>query len=209
MGLYKRTSLKVNNAPAYRQVHDINETDPHYLYKYDDGDWQIGEELGGSSAGLYNTNSSPAPPRSGWKYWNGDEWRSDTELTAKPISDTSTLICPVININASGIAEEKSSDYMGQFTLTSKFSAGHPVYANTRGKKLRVHPGFSVWGVGDSVESGDDGIHSGGAGTLCPASARSRYNKRDNYDSWQYVDDNFEWQDGDIEVTCTDPKIIC
>ena len=213
MGLYKRTSVKVNNAPAYQQLHDFHGTDTYFMYKYEDGDWQIGDELGGYSGilgvGLYNTNSSPAPPMSGWQYWNGDEWILDPELTAKPISDASAFLCPVINIKASGIAAEEWSVIMGQFTITSQFSSGHPVYTNTRGYKLRVHPEFSVWGVGDSVESGADGIHSGGAGSLCPASARSRYNNLHNYDSWQYVDDAFEWQDGDIEVTCTDPNIIC
>ena len=58
------------------------------------------------------------------------------------------------------------------------------------------------------METTSGWIQSGAAPGLCPASARSRYNKRFNRDSWQYVDGG-EWHDGDITVTCSDPNIDC
>ena len=128
MGLYQVMSENYNSAPAYRQVHNVSETKANYIFKSDSGNWLAGEELGNSSyVYLKNSNSSPAPPRSGWQYWDGSEWRSDPDLSIVTISDTSTHICPVINISARGAAAKKQPDALGQFTLTNQFSAGRPV----------------------------------------------------------------------------------
>ena len=208
MGLYQLIQQH-NQSPAYKQVkHNIIGTRAAYIYKSDSGNWFAGKELGASSGGLRNTNSSPAPPRSGWQYGDDDgEWVSDPDLTVMTISDTSTLICPVINIRASGAAARKVPDYLGEFTITSQYSAGRPVWRNNRGKYLRVPAGKTTWGVVDNVEINGAGIRSGVAPGLCPASARSRYSKRFNINSWQYSDNG--WHDGDITVTCSDQNIDC
>ena len=209
MGLYQVMSVNYNSAPAYRQVHNVIATKSYYLYKYDTGAWHVSDELGDSGGGLFNSNTSPAPPRSGWQYWevNIGEDRADPNLSIVTISDTSTRICPIINISARGAAARKVPDYLGRFTITNQFSAGRPVYRNNRGKYLRVLPGTPDWSVSDNVVTDDQRIWSGAAAGLCPASDRSRYNKRRNINSWQYWDNG--WRDGDITVTCTDPNIIC
>ena len=198
-----------NSAPAYRQVHNVSATEPDYIFRISNGDWVAGKELGDSrNAGLGNSNKSPAPPRSGWKYWDTNEWRSDPYLSIVTISDTSTRICPVIDIQATGAAAREVSDYLGQFSITTQFSTGRPMWRNNRGKYLRVHPDSTAWGVVDNVETNFARIRSGAAGGLCPASSRSRYHKRFNYNSWQYWDGD-EWREGDITVTCNNPNIIC
>ena len=207
MGLYQLIQ-QYNQSPAYRQVHNIIGTKAAYIYKSDSGNWLANHELGDSSGGLRNTNSSPAPPRSGWQYARSGEFVSDPDLTVVTISDTSTLICPVINIQASGEADRKVPDYLGQFTITSQFSAGRPVWRNNKGKYLSVHPDKVNWRVTNNVEDTAAGIQSGVAPGLCPASARSRYNKRFNINSWKYWDGD-EFRDGDITVTCSDPNIVC
>ena len=35
IGLYELMSVKHNNAPAYRQLHNVTGTQPHYIYKND------------------------------------------------------------------------------------------------------------------------------------------------------------------------------
>ena len=206
MGLYQMMSVKYNSAPAYGQVHNVIATKRHYIYKHKNGDWVAGVGLGGLF-GLYNSNRSPAPPRSGWQYYGDGEWRSDPDLSIVTISDTSTLICPVITIKATGVAARERPDYLGQFTITNQFSAGRPVWRNNKGKYLLVHADGVSWYVGDNVETGEGEIQSGAAPGLCPASPRSRYNKRLNQNSWQYGDGH-NWYDGDITVTCNS-DIVC
>ena len=82
------------------------------------------------------------------------------------------------------------------------------MWRNNKGKYLSVHRDGVNWLVGDNVETTGAGIVSGAAPGLCPASPRSRYNKRFNGNSWRYWD-GLNWHDGDITVTCTDPNIIC
>jgi len=213
MGLYQVMSVNYNSAPAYRQVHNVSGTEPHYIFKSDK--WYAGPELGNiNKRALKNSNSSPAPPRSGWQYNAGDgEFVSDPNLSIVTISDTSNRICPVINIRARGAAARKVPDALGRFTITNQFSVGRPVWRNNKGKYLSAHPGSSSWLVRDNVETAAGWIQSGAAPGLCPASARSRYNKRGNQNSWQYYDGGLfgigsKWRDGDITVTCN-RNIVC
>ena len=84
----------------------VTETQPVYLYKSDLGNW-LASEMFGKSKGVYlrNTNSSPAPPRSGWQYADGaGGWLSDWQLSVVSVSDTTDIICPVVTISATGEA---------------------------------------------------------------------------------------------------------
>ena len=152
MGLYQRMSSDYNKAPAYRQLNTVTRTQPAYLYKADFGYWLAGLKLGGSGAGLQNTNRSPAPPRSGWQYYNGSGWHTDRLLSVVSISDTTDLICTLVNISATGAAARRvPPDYLGQYRITEDYSAGRPIYKNSRNKYLYV-PGRKVtWHVGDTA----------------------------------------------------------
>ena len=59
---------------------------------------------------------------------------------------------------------------------------------NNNNRYLYVHPDSFTWLVSDNLETRSGVIRSGSAPGLCPASERSRYNKRTNVNSWQYWD---------------------
>ena len=83
------------------------------------------------------------------------------------------------------------------------------MYVNKNNKYLLVQDDTVSWHVTNSVETDVAGIKSGSAPDLCPASARSTYNKWQNIKSWQYVDSSDQWRDGDITVTCDLDNILC
>ena len=209
MGLYKLSSYH-NNAPAYKQLHNVPGTKPWFIYKHDIGSWLVGPELG-TSRGIYlkNIDSSPSPPRSGWQYFDDDDvWTSDPELRIINVKNTTNFICPVVTITASGEAARKQSDSLGHFRLTGEYSAGRPIYINSNNKYLLVHPGSINWFVGDNVDRIAGWIKAGSAPGLCPASPRSTVNKRLNRNSWQYWDGS-EWLDGEISVSCDHENMLC
>ena len=81
MGLYKLMSRRHNNAPAYQQLNTVSGKQSRYIYKYDADTWLGGLKLGSSSGYLYNRDSSPAPPISGWQYGRNCICASDSLLS--------------------------------------------------------------------------------------------------------------------------------
>ena len=125
MGLYKLMSRRHNNAPAYQQLNTVSGKQSCYIYKYDAETWLGGLKLGPSGGYLYNRDSSPAPPISGWQYGKNGKWASDSLLSVIAITDTLKLICPSITIDARwDSAEEGSTVQDVQFipTATTNFS---------------------------------------------------------------------------------------
>ena len=143
--------MKYNNAPAYEQLHDVTGTQGNHIHLADDGVWYVGHELGISTGGLRNINSTNFPPKHGWEYWNGEEWISDQELSIKTVTDISILICPSVTITASGETENLWPQYLGQFKPTSQFSGGRPIFSNSSGNLLLVVPGTTAWAVQDNL----------------------------------------------------------
>ena len=180
MGFYKLMSRRHNNAPAYQQLNTVSGKQSCYIYKYDADTWLGGLKLGSSSGYLYNRDSSPAPPISGWQYGKNGKWASDSLLSVIAITDTLKLICPSITINARWD------------------SAGRPVYTNSNNKFLFVDPDGVDWIVADNIETAGAVMRSDPASGLCPASERCiRY--------W----DGEEWKGGYITVTCNIQNISC
>ena len=197
--------MQWNNCPAYRQRHTVANkllaffvgtyTQPQYLYKDEDGDWCVGEELGGSSSlGLLNRTKTDSVPNTDWLYGDGKEWTSDPKLT---VSTSLPSVCPEINISLHGAAARAQSRAGGEYKPTGEWSSGHPVFSNGE-LYLRVRSRGTAWYVSSRPESGYARSRSGSV-TWCPTNPRAAFSHRDNIRSWQYADSG-AWHDGDIHV---------
>jgi len=226
MGLYKLMPQSHNNAPAYESLHTLPGKQQNYLYYqmnedyYEANDdvpdesedwWCVASvKMLGENTCVYsnlNTEDSSTLPQSGWEYWNGN-WTVDPDLSFVAVTDISKLICPVVTIRASGKAVKKRSRMLGKFRLTGQFSLGRPIYVNKHDKYLFVHPDYLTWTVTDSLWDKRGHLKSASASGLCPSSARSTWNMKDEVYSWQYQFRN-EWHEGDIIVTCDYQNIFC
>ena len=66
---------------------------------------------------------------------------------------------------------------------------------------------YISWAVRDEIDDTEAGIISGGgANSLNPADPRAVYSVRNNYTSWQYVNNANGWNSGDISVKCVKEK---
>ena len=216
LGLYQLMETQHNNAPIYKQLHNVsvhNKVQQHYIYLAD-GTTSVEDRL-------RNCNNGSMLPRSGWEYYDGKGHTLDPELNIKTVADVNSLICPSVTITASGEAARLRPKYLGQFKPTSQFSAGRPIFRNSHGKYLLVVPGYTSWGVcEENVKRFQDKktgrvlvytnlnsclirLSSGSAPDLNPASVRAKNNKRIQQTTWQYRQHfNLNWHDGDIQVSC-------
>ena len=111
MGFYQRMEKPFNNAPAYKQLHNVTVigSQGEYIYRADEGMWVIGKELGkpgNPTRGFRNIRSTKTLPTSGWEFINmeieiGSKWIKDIELNIEVITNISSLICPLIFNNYS------------------------------------------------------------------------------------------------------------
>ena len=78
MGVYlKNDSQPYNNRPIYQL-----DRGGKYLFYADNGLWLIGSTPSGSSGGIKTVQQGLlTPPAAGWKYWDGNSWNDDTQLT--------------------------------------------------------------------------------------------------------------------------------
>ena len=67
---------------------------------------------------------------------------------------------------------------------------------------LTVATGKTSWAIRSAADNKASYVHSASAGTSCPSSSSSSVSKREGWNSWRYYDNN-KWQDGDIEVSCS------
>jgi len=187
------TTSRSTTTVAYRQRHSVDNTQPLYLYRDENGDWCVGRYLlvGSSPSGLLNRTKSDSVPSTNWLYYDGEEMQSDPELT---VSTSLPSICPVINISLHGAAARVQPRAGGEYRPTGEWSAGHPVFFNGH-RYLCVMPGRTVWSVGTSPHSTVSKLQSGSV-TWCPTSPRAALNQRVNMSSWQYSDSG-DWQDGE------------
>ena len=211
LGLYKLLSRRHNNAPVYKQFHTGTDGTQIFMYRDDHGYWMASEKLGANgspdSGYLCNTIKSSRPPRSGWQYSNNG-WPTDHLMSAVSVTNMTELICPVITISATVRATRKLPFYLGQYRVSGQYSCGKPVYTNSYNKYLSVSPGNVDWTVADDMDMSDAVIRSGSAPGLCPASARSSYNKRRGQTSWQWWDGD-QWRQGEISLSCDDNNGSC
>ena len=77
--------------------------------------------------------------------------------------------------------------------------------STTGGEKkifLRVPTGGYYWVIGDTIDGTAGWISSGSAGGVCAAQPSNAVSSRKGEKSWKYVDDDDEWQEGNIRVKC-------
>ena len=134
-----------NNSPAYRQRHSVAGTQPHHLYRDDEGNWAVGWKLGGPSSGLLNRTSTDSVPTNNWLYRDSGlgGWKSDSELS---VSNSHPSVCGVISIYLHALAETAQRLAGGEYRATGDWSAGRPVFSNGL-TYLCVEPGGTKWCV--------------------------------------------------------------
>merc|ERR1740129_511883 len=101
MGYYDKTEKTLNRRPVYKQREGTQ-----YLYYYEeDGRWYVGyDTLGEAKAYFYVTSTAATPASTGWKYWGGGKWRTDStlRLDTSPSDPSSTYTS--IKVAATGQA---------------------------------------------------------------------------------------------------------
>ena len=132
-----------NNSPAYRQRHSVAGTQPHHLYRDDEGNWAVGWKLGGSSPDLLNRSSTASVPPDMWLYRFNGSWFSDPEIT---VTTSHPSVCGVITISLHGAAATAQPETGGEYRATGDWSAGRPVFSNGL-TYLCVEPGGTKWCV--------------------------------------------------------------
>ena len=175
-----------NNCAAYRQRHSMANTEPRYLYKYDQ-DWLVGPELGGRSAG---TN---------WLYADGTgTFPKDPKLT---VNTSLPSVCSVITISLHGAAAERYPEAGGEYRPTGDWSYGHPVFSN--GEQYLFGSPCS-WSVGSSPDSEDASLWSPRV-SWCPGALVI---EGDVLTEWIFSypvgdrDEDWAWSEGDMKMTC-------
>jgi len=170
----------------------------HYLY-YTGGSWIVSDEFGASSGGLYYPDESEEPPRTGWEYSGGSEWRSDPSLT---LSCGSLAPCARVTVALAGAAARVKGSHQGVYLPTGTWSVGRPVYRAEGGERwyLLVVEGKTGWAIQETVTSTGAAIQ-GGRGTSSPGDPRAAGSVRRGVTRWRYVD-SVGWPEGDISVTC-------
>ena len=135
-------------------------------------------------------------PSNNWEYYD-HEWQPDPSLT---VTTTHPPVCGVIRISLHGAAARAQAETGGEYRATGDWRAGRPVFSNGL-TYLSVRPGWAEWGVTDTPDSDEARLVSGCV-TWCLASPRAALSHRFNTSSWRYSDDNYDWREGDIRVTC-------
>ena len=124
-----------------------------FIYKKDDK-WYCGTTVGASSGrSFYTTDLFSKPDK--WFYWGGGAWHNDDPtLQFLPLTPTSCILQPSILITSTGPANSTLADYLGSFSIVQGvFSAGRPVWMNSKGKVLKIRPGNTSFGVYNGIES--------------------------------------------------------
>jgi len=157
-----------------------------YIYKKDDK-WWCGSTVGAYTGSFYTTDLFSKTGE--WYYWDGAYQKDDQTLQFLPLSPTSCIIQPSILITSTGPANSIWPDYLGSFTLVpGVFSAGRPVWRNTKGKVLMIRPGITHFGVYDGIESTGGSYVRSLSGPTCPTDIKAGHNDRKGRNAWWYYD---------------------
>ena len=139
---------------------------------------------------LWNiTSSSDNVPETGWKYYDGNNWKSDDSslvVTRGPMTLSG-------DITITGDIADKYPLYTGVFHVTDRMSRGKPVFVNDHCKILYsggLMEGVTRWYIADKIDKGYT-IRSTGS-PICPEDIRATM-------PWQCKDGS-EWRDCNTSV---------
>jgi len=159
-----------------------------YLYRNDDGTWNVWSTPGEKSGWLYNRRSSKTPPSSGWLWGDGQSWHDDQTLTMTP--GPLPPLPRQYKVTLTGAAAVKWPSYQGVFTKTQRWWFGRPVYVNTEGRLLHHAPGDNGWVIGDKL----------GKRALWGSQARHSPTEENSWEYWT----GSEYKPASVTVTGSD-----
>ena len=170
------------------------------MYQYTDGNWKVGPTLGGAGAGMYTTDLKNKG--TDWKYWDGKKFQNDdSTIQFLPLTSSSCILQPSILLTSTGPTATTRPDYLGTFHIVQgQFSAGRPVWRNSKGKVLKIRNGKTRFGVYDDLTSTGVNILSA-SGPTCPTDAKAANSARYDYHAWRFWDGANYVEDQKITAT--------
>ena len=165
--------------------------------------WVLSSKVGSLRGGLKTSNLKNKG--SDWYYYDRSEFHNnDTTIQFVPLSESSCILQTSILLSSTGPTSSIVPDYLGTFTIVEgQFSAGRPVWRNSKGKVLKIISGKTkkekserTFGVYDSLTSTSASVRSGSAPT-CPTHAKAGYNARTGH-GWQFWDGKDWVEDNNI-----------
>jgi hypothetical protein len=82
-----------------------------------------------------------------WSFSKDEVWTEDDSIQFLPLNSSSCLMCKAVILNSTGLAIQTRPDYFGIFEKTPTFSAGRPVYKNSKGKVLMMKNEYTSFSV--------------------------------------------------------------
>ena len=170
-----------------------------FIYKKDDK-WYCGTTVGASSGSAFYTTDLFSKPDKWYYIGDGGAWQNDDPtLQFLPLTPTSCILQPSILITSTGPTNSTQSDYLGSFSIVQGvFSAGRPVWMNSKGKVLKIRPGNTSFGVYNGIESTSAYVSSG-SGPTCPTDTKAGHSNRFGRNTWRFWD-GVKWVEDDTIV---------
>ena len=168
MGQYVYHDLH-NNAPAYKQRHSITDTYCRYLYKYDDGHWYVGWDLGVKQTWFCSNQPSTSVHDHGTVSWQFYAWKWNTDpkvtITNGPLPSCKTI----------RVVFNKTDDSTGDYVRTVESSRGHQVFKQIGTNRYLFVPKMSCWVIQKSQKTPSmwNGYVKSDASSWCPADPRA------------------------------------
>jgi hypothetical protein len=168
-----------------------------FIYKKDDK-WYCGPSVGSTTAYLYSYDLFSKPGE--WVSSDGGEWQKDPTLHFLPLPPSSCILQPSIQITSTGPALTRQPDYLGTFLIVpGVFSAGRPVWRNSKGKVLKIRPGKTVFGVYNGIEETNLEIKSA-SGPACPTETKAGHSDSLDVHAWRFWNGENMIEDNTITV---------
>ena len=203
LGVYDR--METGDGQAYRQ-----RGGEWYIYQYNN-DWVVGRTIGDSTGYMYTSDLNS----NHWYFWTPfGTWKNDsrdiTDPTIQflPLTSSSCIIQPSIHLTSTGPTATNRPHYLGTFHIVQGlFSAGRPVWRNSKGKVLIIRNGWSSRYVvmNDDLTLDSDAVRSA-SGPTCPTDAKAASSAWFQ-DNWQFNDwiDSKWVEDDKIRITSVNP----
>ena len=168
------------------------------MYRGSDGFWYSGLTIG-KIGSMYTSDLNNGRD---WSYSNGGSWKTDDKtIKFVPLSTNSCILQKSIVLASTGPTSSIRPDYLGTFNMVQgEFSAGRPVWRNSKGKVLKIRNGKTVFVVYDDLTSTKGGILSS-SGPTCPTDAKAANSARYDYHAWRFWDGANKVEDQKITAT--------
>ena len=173
-----------------------------YLYQYKNADWVVSKNIGDSKDGSTSMIYTSDLDSSDWYYYGNGKWQNDdSTIQFLPLSSSSCILQPSILLTSTGPTATTRPDYLGTFHIVQgQFSAGRPVWRNSKGKVLKIENGQTSFGVYDDLTSTNLEVRSS-SGPTCPTDAKAANSERDDEHAWLFWDGTNMVEDDKMTIT--------